>query len=65
MSIRLKCVNLRSDVDAVTALVLRRKDEVGKLLSNVSTEVRKAYEDVVDAAKLKIQDGLVLGWEKT
>lgn len=40
------------------------KNDVGKSLSNVSTEVQKTHGDIVEAFKQKIQEDLVDGWKK-
>lgn len=57
--IRVESANVKADLDEISALVYRLRDDVDKLISNVSTEVAKTYGDMVDAAKLKIQADLV------
>lgn len=61
-SIRVDRANLKADLDERAGLVQRLKDDVGKSLSNESTEAQKTYEDMVGTAKLKIQWDLVGKW---
>lgn len=48
----------------MTVLVQRLKDDVGKLLSGVSTEVQTSFEGMVDAVQLNNQEDLVDVWKK-
>lgn len=56
--------NLCEDLNEVTALALQMKDDAGKSLSNMSREVQKTYEDMVDAVYLKFQADLAEEWNK-
>lgn len=47
--------NLKADLDDMTALPQRMKNNVRRSLSNVPTDSQKFYEDMVKAFKLKIQ----------
>lgn len=58
-SVRVESANLWADLDAMTALVQRMKDDIGKSLSKLSTELLKTYEDMVEMVKMKIQPDLV------
>lgn len=61
--IRVDRANLRVDLDAMTALVQRLKEDVGKLLSNLFMEIRMTQDNMVEAVMLKIQENLVEGWK--
>lgn len=63
-SIRVECANVKVDLNELTVLFQRLKDNVGKSLSGVSTKAHKNYENKFDAAKLKIQGALVDWWKK-
>lgn len=64
-SVRVERLNLRADSDEMTALVQQMEKNVGKSLSNVSTEVQKTYKEMVDAVKQIMQENLVHGWKNT
>lgn len=50
-----ECASLRVDFSETILLIQRLNRDVGKALSGVSTEVRKPYEDIVDAVELKFK----------
>lgn len=56
--------NLQEDLDKMPAQVQRKKDGVGKSLSNVSTEVWETFENMVQGVKLIIQADFVAGRKK-
>lgn len=58
-SVRVERANLRADLDEMTTIVQRMKENVRKPLSTVSREVQKTYDDMVDAVSRKIQEDLV------
>lgn len=49
-----ECASLKADLDEMTAVVQRKEDDVGRLLSNVFMEVSETYKDMVMAVKLRI-----------
>lgn len=53
-----------ADLDEITAVVKRMKEDIETLLSNVSTEVQMTYSDLVEALKQRTQEDLVNGWKK-
>lgn len=53
-----------ADMDELTALVQRLKDDVEKPLANVFKEIQKKYEAIGENSKLKIQEDIVDGWNK-
>lgn len=57
----MECANLRADLDQMTALVHQMKRDVGKSIFNLSTEMQKTYDNVVQAVKRKIEENLVDG----
>lgn len=59
-----KRTKLKSDLNEMTTLVLRMKNDVDKSFSNMSTEVKKTYEKMVKAEKLKLQADFFHGWKK-
>lgn len=64
LSVRVKRVCIRANLNRMTALVQRMKDGVENKLSNVYAEVQKTFEDIVKAVKLKILAVLVNGRNK-
>lgn len=48
----------------MTALFQQLKNDVGKLLSNLSAEVQENYENMFEAVKLNVQTDLVEGCTK-
>lgn len=63
-SISVECVNFKVDLDEMTWLVQRLKEDDGKSLYNVSAEFQKPYEDKVDALKLKMEAEFVNWWKE-
>lgn len=48
-----KCAKFCADLDEMTGFVPWMKEDVGKSLSVVSTDVRKTSDDIVDAATMR------------
>lgn len=56
--------NLKPDLDEMTVMEQRLKNDDGKWSSNVSMEVQKTYDDTVEAVKLNMQADLVNGLKR-
>lgn len=60
-TVRVERDNLRANLDLMTSLVQGMKENFGFLLSTVSMEELKTYDDMINTANLKILEELV-GW---
>lgn len=62
-SVRVKHANLCAELNEMTALVQRMKNDHEKSLSGMSTEYQKKYEKIDGAVMLKIEADHVDGWK--